>query len=290
MARTTQAIFDSMVTEAKRLAGARNNADAIAMFNNTSNVAVWKLIFYVMAYCVMTFETLLDAFQTKVDDELAQLRPHTYNWYRNKAKAFQYGFPLVPDTDVFDNTGYTQADIDNSKLVKYASCTTDVVDGVRVLLMKIAATDSGGDLVPLGNTNGEYDAFKTFMAEVKDAGVYLVIYNNAADLIRATVDVYYNPMLIDDTGLRTDGNGYPVMEAANNYPLTLEFDGEFINAGFIDALQAAYGVSRKKVNLSSIERQTAGGSWQVVNSSFVPEAGYAKYAPNGLTINYIADV
>ena len=90
--------------------------------------------------------------------------------------------------------------------------------------------------------------------------------------------------------MRTDAAGYPVRDAAINYPLTLEFDGEFINAGFIDALQGCYGVSRRKVTLVSMERKTGESDWQSIGSSFIPDAGYCKFDVEGLTINYIADV
>ncbi len=287
MARSTQQIYDSMVAEAVAKATADGNTKALGMLANTSKVAIWRLLFYVCAFSIFVFEGLLDAFQVAVDEKLAQLKPHNLNWYRNKVKAFQYGFTLVVDTDLFDNTGKTDSQIAASLVVKYASCVEETLDDVRVLLVKVA-TLSGDELVPL--TSDQYDALMQYIKVFKDAGVRVVVYNQVADLIRCTVDVYVDPMLLDDQGLRTDGAGYPVKDAAMNYPLELEFDGEFINAGFIDKIQSAYGVSRRKVNLISIERQTVGGNWQQVPSSFTPNAGYAKFATNGLTINYLADV
>ncbi len=287
MARTTQQIFDSMVAEGLRLATANGNADMIAIFSNTSKVAVWRLLFYIMAYVVMSFEVLMDTFTSTVNTQISEMKAHRTSWYRNMAKVFQYGFDLIPDTDQFDNGTATDQEIADSLIVKYSAVTETTVDNKRVLLLKIA-TLSGTDLVPLDST--PLAAFTAYMNTVKDAGVPLVVYNQAADLLKCTVNVYYNPILLKADGMRTDAAGYPVRDAAINYPLTLEFDGEFINAGFIDALQACYGVSRRKVNLVSMERKTGEGDWQSVGSSFIPDAGYCKFDVDGLTINYIADV
>jgi len=287
MARTTQQIFDSMVAEGIRLAADQGNDAAIAMFANTSKVAIWRLMFYVMAFAVMSFEKLQDAFSIKADAKLATLMPHKLSWYREKVKSFQYGFDLIDETDMFDNTGKTDAEIATSKIIKYAAVTEATVDSVRVLLIKIAKLN-GTDLMPL--SDAELAAFTSYINRVKDAGNAIVIYNQVADLLRAEVDVYYNPILIDANGLRTDGAGYPVKDAAILYPTSLEFDGEFSNAGFIDALQNCYGVSRRKVNLKKMDRKTGITAWQSISSSFIPDAGYCKFDDNGLLINYIADV
>lgn len=293
MARTTQQIFDSMVAEGIAKATADGNTDALAMFANTSKVAIWRLMFYIMAFAIMTFEKLLDAFKTDVDNQLTALIPGKITWYQTKFKAFQYGFNLLPGSDLFNNTGKTDAEIAASKIIKYAAVTEATVDNKRVLLVKIAKL-SGTDLVPL--LPEELLSFTTYVNTIKYAGVTIVIYNQVADLLRSEVNVYYNPLLLNEQGMRIDGAGYPVREAAIAYPLTLEFDGEFINAGFIDALQACYGVSRRKVNLVRMERKTGNGNFTSVGSSFIPDAGYCKFEPNepntnkGLIINYIADV
>lgn len=286
MARTTTEIFNSMVAEGKRLAIEQSNATMTAMFNNTSKVAIWRLLFYVKAYAIMVHEKLFDTHVATVDAALNALTPPTLSWHRSKLKAFQYGFDLIADTDQFDNTGATEQEIDDSKIIEYAAVNETTVDNTRVVLYKIAKL-VGTDLVPLSNT--ELAALNEYIKSYKPAGVSILVYNQVADLLRCEVDVFYNPLLIDGNGLKTSGAGYPVQEAAVLYPTTLEFDGEFINSNFIDALQSCYGVSRRKVNLKLMERKTGGGTWQSVGSSFIPEAGYCKFDTGGLTINYIAD-
>ena len=286
MARTTTDIFNSMVAEGVRIATLQNNADALAMFANTSKVAIWRLLFYVMAFAVMSFEKLLDAHIVAVDEKLLLQKTLRSPWYREKALGFQFGFALNANYD-FDNTGKTDSEIAASKIIKYAAVTEAVQDDLRVLQIKIA-TLTGTDLVPI--TTIQLAAIVAYFDRVKGDGVTIKFYNQVADLLRTVVEVYYDPLLLDGNGLRTDAAGYPVKEAAILYPTILDFNGEFTNAGFIDALQNCYGVSRRKVNLIKLERKTGNGTWQSVGSSFIPDAGYCKFDTDGLTINYIADV
>lgn len=289
MARTVKEIFEAMRTEAINQATATGNADAVTMFSNTSKVAVWRFLFYAIAFCIYTHELVFDGFVATVANMLSLLLPHTLRWYRTKALAFQYGFNLVTDTDRFDNTGYTDDAIEASKVVAFAAVNEATVDNIRSLLIKIAGRDASGNPVQLAA--GVEAAFTAYMNEVKDAGNRLIIYNRQADLMKATVNFYYNPLLLDENGYRLDGGaGKPAEDAANAFPFQLDFNGEFIVAQFIDALQGAYGASRRRVDLVSIQKKTGAGAYTSVNSSFVPEAGYAAFDVNGLTINYLPDV
>lgn len=285
MARTIDAIFTEMYNEGVRLATEQENTDALNMFNNTSAFALWRLFYYAMAFCVWSFENVQDLFFTNVNNTIANEFAHTPRWYRTKALAFQYGFNLIPDTDKFDNTGKTQDEIDASFIVKYAAVNETTVDGKRVLLIKIA-TLVDGVLSPLSDV--QLAAFTAYMQEIKDAGVPLIIYNRLADLITAEVDFYYNPLLLDSEGNRLDGlAGKPAEDAANNFLLNLPFNGEFSNAKFIDALQDAYGAAERDVFLLSASRKSGNNDYVSIPNTFIPDAGYARFDVNGLTINYI---
>lgn len=285
MVRTIAQIFDEMVAEAVSEATDTGNADAIAMFNNTSAAAIWRLMFYIHSFCIFVMENIFDLFTASVNDTIANDMPHTTRWYRTKALLFQFGFNLLADTDKFDNTSYTDDQVAASQIVKYAAVNETTVDSKRVLLIKIAKLVNN-DLAPLSTT--ELAAFTAYMQDVKDAGVPLIIYNREADTIRVTVDFYYNPLLLDGLGNRLDGLGEPpVPAAALNYLLNLPFNGEFSNAKFIDALQAAYGAADNNVFLVSAERKTGDNAYQSIPNTFIPDAGYARFETDGLTINYI---
>ncbi len=289
MARTVNEIFNIMKAEALAKATEANNTNAIAMFNNTSKVAIWRIIFYAIAFCHYTLEVIWDNTVIKIQQMLSLLMPHTPRWYRQKVLSFQYGFNLITDSDKFDNTGYTNEQIEASKIVAFASVNEATIDNIRSLLIKVAKKDGNGN--PEQLSNSEEAALTAYVQEIKDAGVRVIIYNRPSDYIRATLNVYYNPLLLDSNGNRLDGiAGKSIEDVAKEFPFNLDFNGEFIVAQFIDALQSAYGVGRRRVDLVSIEKKTGAGAYTSIASSFVPEAGYAKFDVDGLTINYLPDV
>lgn len=288
MARTITEIKASLVAEGITQATDQNNTAMLAVFNNTSKVSIIGLLLYIVAFGIWALEKIYDQFTSDVNTTIAAEMPHTTRWYRTMALAFQFGFSLLTDSDQFDNSAATADQITNSKVVQYAAVNETEIDGKRVLLVKIAGTDVT-DLQPI--TDSQLAAFTAYMQEIKDAGVPITIYNRAADNIRATVDFYYDPLLLDGQGNRLDGQGSnPVAAAALNYLLNLPFNGEFSNAGFIDALQDSYGCANKNAFLKSAERQTGIGDWQAIPNTFIPDAGYARFADSGLTINYVAYV
>lgn len=288
MARTVNDIFEEIKKEAIKLATEANNNPAITMFNNTSKVAIWRILFYAIAYICFTVEVIFDNTVGIIQNMIANLAPHTLKWYRNKALNFQYGFNLIADTDKYDNNGYSNDAIDNSKIVAYAAFNEASIDNVRSLLIKVAKKQNNA---PTQLSPTEEAAFIGYIEKIKDAGVRVVVYNKEADLVRVVVNVYYNPLLLDSNGNRLDGlGGKPVEDTAKQFPFQLDFNGEFIVAQFIDTLQNSYGVSRRRVDLVSLEKKTGTAAYTNISSSFVPDAGYAKYDVDGLVINYIADV
>jgi archaellin len=288
MAKTAQQIYDEMVIEAKRRAALANNAELIAMLDNSSEVAVWKVLFHTMAYCVWTLEVVFDKFVALVRNIIFNMVAHTPRWYRSKVLAFQYGFDLLPDSDKFDNSNATAQQIADSMVVKYCAVNETTVDGLRVLLIKVAGVDGDNKRIPL--TQLQNDALVAYVQKIKDAGNAIIVYNRQADTLRAVVDVYYNPLVLDGNGNRLDGNGKPVIDAVNDYLTNLDFNGEFSIARFADSMQAAYGVSVRNVFIRSIERKTGNSQYQAVVNTFIPDAGYADFETNGLTINYVPHV
>ncbi len=289
MARSIQTIFDEQKNEGIRQATAAGNDEMLGMFNNTSKVAVWRILFFSVAYCIWSFENVLDSFKALITAIIDALTPHNLRWYRTTALKFQYGFDLLPESFKFDNTGATAQQIEDSMLVKYVAVNEATVDGVRVLLMKIAGVDGDGKLTQVPELVEL--AFTAYVERFKDAGNVVLIYNRAADTVKGLVDVYYNPLLLDAAGNRLDGiGGKPLELAADAYLLQLDFNGEFSNAAFVDVLQSAYGVSSRGVFIHNLQKKTGAGAYTNINNSFIPEPGYIKYETLGLIFNYIRHV
>ena len=149
-----------------------------------------RCVIYAVAVCAWVIDNLMDLFKADVNETISLLKPHSLRWYAQKAKAFQFGFNLVPESDVYDNTGIDNAVIAASKVVSYAA----VVEQTRGLRIKVA-NDNGIDLEAL--TDAELDAFIFYMKEVKDAGVKLNITTAVADDLKANITIVYNPLVLN---------------------------------------------------------------------------------------------
>nr|DAQ00546.1 MAG TPA: hypothetical protein [Caudoviricetes sp.] len=279
MARTIQEIQE-LIYQAKTQEPALNE------LNSASKVAIWRLWVYIISVAIWSLEKLFDLHRTDIDKRLAELTPHTARWYRNKALAFQYGFDLLPDSDKFNNTGHTEEQIEASKIVKY-SAVVESEDGR--LIVKIA-TESDGRLLPI--TEDQHNAFKGYIAEIKDAGVRATVINYLPDKLVLNLDVYYDPLILDSNGMDILSAKLPVKETIEIYLKNLPFNGELIVAHLVDALQAVNGVKiphLKEVTTAWIDPNTRGyGSFENINVSQIPYSGYFEVDWNESRIRYIA--
>lgn len=251
-----------------------------AKLTSTSKVSIWRLWTYVVATCFWTIEKLMDIFRIETDDKIAALKPHSLRWYAGKAKAFQYGFNLVVESDYYDNTGIDDDTIDASKIVSYAA----VVEQERGLRIKVA-TDAGIDLAPLSTP--QLDSFKEYMKRVKDAGVKLFITSGPADSLKLTIDIYYNPLVMNNVGGRADGiTATPVQDAIKLYLKNLPFNGIFLLQNLVDVLQVVDGVT--VVDIKEAAAQYAATDYTSFSVQWIPDSGYLRvYADTDLTLTFI---
>ena len=132
---------------------AKENEGALVELNSTSKVAVWRLWVYIIAFVIQSLEKSFELHKADIDERLSRLKPHTARWYREKALAFQYGFNLLAESDLFDNRGKSEEQIAASKVVKYAAVTEG--EGATRLIVKIA-----------GEKDGKLSQLEGFMKEV----------------------------------------------------------------------------------------------------------------------------
>lgn len=107
--RTVNDIYSAIIAEKER-------QSELNGLTSPSKSAVWRLLFYIVAYAHYTLEQIVNTHQLEIEDMLNRRTVQKLLWYREKAKAFQYGFPLLQDKDQFDNTGKTPEQIEASKL------------------------------------------------------------------------------------------------------------------------------------------------------------------------------
>lgn len=244
-----------------------------------SAVSIESVLFYVFAFAVWTVEVLFDKHSAEVDARIEQLEPHTLRWYVNKVKAFMYGRKLVEDADYYDTSGMNQTDVDALRVVKYAVATEDST----VVYIKVAGQKNGQPcLLP----DSQFNALRSYVNTIKDAGVSVVLRNEAADLIQINLVVYYDPTLMNSRGELADGT-FPVSDAVQNVITNLPFNGMYRNTDLLAAIKEIPAVV--VVDIDSIsggiraKAHTAPDYSQVVGYNR-PYSGY--YEVNALNVNY----
>lgn len=253
--------------------------DGFTFEDQFSVVSLESVLFECVAFAIWTLETLFDLHKSEVTDYIANMKPHTVRWYATKAKMFQYGFNLLADSDLYDNTDKTDEEIQASKIVAYSA----VVESDKQLVIKVAKDT--GDLAPL--TVVELAAFKEYIARIKDAGVVTNIISEVADNLSLEIDLYYNPLVLNANGQRLDGSSMtPVADAVRNYLKVLPFNGEFVLAYLTDALQGVDGVVIPHIRTAKYKY--GGLSWLDIVVKYTPYSGYLRIADTvDLKINYI---
>jgi hypothetical protein len=255
MARTIAQIQQAMID-------AKDADGTLAALNSTSNTAIWLLWTYIVAVCQWVVENLFDAHREEVNKLINGQRAHTLQWYVYKAKAFQYGVALVPETDYYASPAGDPVVL----IIKYAAAA-ELTSLVRLKV----ATLSGGVLAPLATP--ELAAFTAYMQLIKDAGVRLQITTGYADTLQLALDIYYDPLVLDAYGGRLDGtSATPVLDAINVFLTELPFNGLFILNSLIARLQAVDGIVI--VSVVSAAANYASLPFTPFTVEYLPDAGY----------------
>ncbi|MDZ4147881.1 MAG: nucleotidyltransferase [Flavobacteriaceae bacterium] len=266
MARTISQIQDEILV-------AKAGEPALTALTSTSKVAVWRIWTFITATVIWTLEKLFDIHKAEVQELIANLRPGTPLWYRNKALDFQYGFALLPDSDLFDNTAATQEQIDASKIIKF-SAVTEAETESRVII-KIA-TEEGGKLAPIAIDRQA--VFEAYIAEIKYAGVAVTVINFLPDILKLQIRIFRDPLLIDENGTDRLSGGKPVEAALLEYMRELPFNGELVIQDLANKLEAVSGVEIVQVDSIEskwIEVESGGyGPFQPIDVRKIPVSGY----------------
>lgn len=268
MARTIEQIQNEILK-------AKETEVSLNRLNSTSKVAIWRLWAYITAFVIWTLEKIFDEHKKEVSEALSELKPHTARWYRNKALAFQYGFDLRSETDLFDNTGKSKEEIENSKIVKYSAVVESETE--NRLIVKIA-TEQGGELQPI--SQAQKASFDAYINEIRDAGVRITTINYLPDILKLQMKIYRDPLVLNENGQSILSGEKPVEKAIKEYFKKLPFNGELVLAHLVDALQQVEGVKIPHIILAEskwIDAETNGyGNFQPIEVKTIPISGYFK--------------
>ena len=235
----------------------------VAELTSTSTTAIWCLWTWVIATQMFVMEGLTDFAQLEVTNIIATQKPHSLQWYATKGLAFQYGAALPADTDVYNPVAPAG---DPSLIVTFA-VAVEISNRVRIK----AATGTVGALSALSTP--QLTAFSTYMGQIKDAGVKVLCTSGPGDTFQPTQTIYYDPLILDNTGARLDGTeATPIQDAINTFLNGLGFNGKLRLNDYIAAMQAVAGV----VIADEVSIQAFYGTVPpvVITTEYTPDAGY----------------
>lgn len=250
-----------------------------------SAVSLERLIIFVVASAIWVLESLFDVLRSEVDATIASQKPGSERWYASMALAYQHGHQLLPEAITYDNTGYTQEQIDAEKVVKYAAVVSQTNQFGRVSLRIKLAGSNSTDLtqLPAEQVAGVREYFK----RVGYAGVTTEVSSGPADNLRMQWDIYYDPLILDGQGSRLDGSDSdPVGTAIRTYLTQLPFNGALVLAYITDAVQEVPGVNIPVI--TGAQAKYGDLPYQSINVQYLPDAGYVRfYDPADLQLNFI---
>ena len=252
MARTIEEIKKSMTDQFlsdETLRQAYGITGDVTWDSTFSKVSVENMLMYVVAFVAHTLEVMMDAFRKDVDTQIAQNIVPTVRWYHTQAVAFQYGDQLEYNEE-YGHFEYPEVNEDK-RLVKYCA-VKDRGGSIQVLV----SGDSNG--VPTVLSNDVLSAFKSYMNQVKVAGVILDVKSLAADGVRIQAEVQIDPQIITTDGVRISDGIKAVEAAINEYLANIIYGGTFNKTKLVDAIQNVEGVV--DVTLGKVEVKPSGST------------------------------
>ena len=214
-----------------------------------SSVSVENILMYIVAFAAYTIEVMMESFRKDVDTQILQNIVPTVRWYHSQAVSFQYGDQLVYNEE-FGHFEYTAIDEDK-KLVRYCA-VKDLGGSIRMLV------SGESDGFPAVLSNDVLSAFKSYMNQVKVAGVILDIKSLEADNIRIYANVNVDPQIITVDGIRISDGTSVVEDAVNAYLAGIVYGGTFNKTKLVDAIQKVEGVI--DVTLTDVQVKPAGAA------------------------------
>ena len=257
----------------------------LQLLNTTSKTSIWRQIIEVVAFVIWTFQEACNLHLAEIDTKIKEQKVCSPRWYRNEALRFQYGFALDPESysgaflptyeDGNGNTvTATDEEIQNSKIIKYASVTRNITNTGVKISMKIA-----GENIDEVLSDDKALAFVKYIEEIQATGDNIVVVNFLPDILLTKYKICIDPLVLLPDGMSILTGEYPVKLAIQNFLKNLPFNGELSVEALEDAIQAVSGVTDlKKLEVSSkwIEPGTGYGLFQPIEISRIPKSGRYK--------------
>lgn len=284
MARTIYDIQQMMLNkkaataELNALEVLTNSEQTLTNASSTSKVSVWRLFIWVVAYAIWVHEQIMFA-------NAANSRPQNLPNFIANVYNFHDGLPLVFKDGQFT---YDLSNVTNADALKIVNRVAVLESEDGELVVKIAH-DNNGNLEPL--TSEQATRLLFYLGQMKVPGVRIRLINKEADLLKISLNVYVDPLLIDlATGQKLNSGEplVPVQEAINLYLTQLEFNGAFLANKLERSIESQEGITLCEI--VSLQHRYDAFPFTDFTTFKVPQAGYFKIEPNDLTINYLPNV
>jgi len=292
MARTIQQIFDSIITEKETFASLDDlvpNPETSQTFltdlTTASKVAIWRLMFWVVAVAIFAHEKLFDQFKADVETRAKEITPGVTRWYVNESKKFQNGDDLqfINETFVYADTTSTEA------LAKQIIEQASARDLNQIVTIKVAKDDGSGGLEKL--TAPEKTAFEAYLDDFKIAGTKTLVISDDPDDLKVAATIEFDPQVMLADGTLIEDGTSPVQVAIDGYIEGLPFDSTFRVSELIDSIQAARGV--ENVVADVVEARSGILAFEDIlvttTESYLPNAGYLITVPSPILVLTPAD-
>ena len=237
----------------------KSDSPVLAEIDSSSRFSVWGAIVFVVATAIWVLEQLFDRHKTEIEARLAQNIFGSAEWFILKVKEFQLGDDLVRDEN--GALGYAQIATEK-RIVTQASIST----GANAVI-KVAKTDAASG-TPTQLSATELAALRGYVDRLQPPGAYILVNSLPADVVKLSVEVYYNPLL-DVTSLSTQ-----IEQAIKTYFFNLPFSGKILRSKVVDVIQAIEGIA--DVVVTQFEAKTSGGTYAPVERLYIPASGYVK--------------
>ena len=277
--RTIDEIYNSLLER-------KDTFPELSDLNSTSKVSIWRNLLWVIAFGIFIHENIFYQHKAEVLDLIDNDKAHTPLWYRNMVLDFQFGFSLIPGSDLFDNSTANDEQIAASKIIKNAA--VEEPEDESVLIIKVAK-DNAGIWEPLSET--ELAGLDFYISRVKDSGVAYRLINFLPDKLVLNLIIKRDPYVIDENGVSILNGNLPVKDSLNNFKKKLPFNGELILNKLVDELQKIEGVINPTLSYAKTSWIDAiiddYGEYKSIYISKIPVSGYFEIDWENSNIDYV---
>lgn len=199
-----------------------------------SKVSIEAVLIYVFAVALWISEQIQETKKEEINALIENNYTCTIPWYYDRCLAYQDGHDLIynPSTCRF---GY-ETDDPEAKIVKYAAVRQIIDDNLTKLRIYVSDKEKKA-LIP-----EQLNRFSIYLNRIGPAGIHYDIISRNPDRLGLTLQINYNPLVLNSDGTTVNGGKSPVDVAIQSYIDGITYGGTFSKTRLIDAIQAAEGV------------------------------------------------